>query len=291
MAADPRPVLDFYLPRRRWFEAGAWIAFFCLGAIANTAVARFDVERAHLPFAPWEPAVWEWSSHLVGLALVPAIVAFEARFPLHFGTLRRNLPWHALITVLYSVSHVLGMVGIRKAVYSAVGATYSFGPWPRELVYEFLKDFRSYVLILIIIGAYRLLLWRLQGEARLLDAPDSGPAEGSIERPERFLVKKLGKEFLLPAGEIERVSAMGNYVNLHVRGRDYPLRMTMQDIEQRLDPKHFTRVHRSHIVNVGQVVHVEPLDSGDARILLKDGSHVAMSRRYRDALRQGSRSD
>jgi hypothetical protein len=282
MPADPRPLLDRYLPRRRWFETGFWIAFFFLGAIVNTAIVRLDMDRAGLRFHPWGPAVWEWSSHLVALALVPAVVAFEARRPLHIGSLRRNLPWHALASVMFCVVHVLAFVAIRKAAYAAMGATYSFGNWPRELLYEYLKDFRGYATILLIVGVYRLVLWRLQGEAKLLEAPDSGPSEGSIERPERFLVKKLGKEFLLPANEIEYVSAMGNYVNLHVRGRDYPLRATMQGIEARLDPKHFRRIHRSYIVNVNLVDHIEPAESGDATVMMKTGASLSMSRRYRE---------
>jgi hypothetical protein len=169
-----------------------------LGAMVSTKVSQLDVQRAGLRFAPWEPLVWEWTSHLVTLALIPAVIAFEGRFPLHFGTFRRNLPWHVLGSVVFSVVHVVAMVGARKAIYALQGSTYRFGDWPSELFYEYLKDFRSYILLLVIVGAYRLLLFRLQGEVKLLDAPDSGPSEGSIERPERFLVRKLGKEFLLP---------------------------------------------------------------------------------------------
>jgi DNA-binding LytR/AlgR family response regulator len=106
-----------------------------------------------------------------------------------------------------------------------------------------------------------------------------------IDRPERFLVRKLGKEFLLPANEIEWLQAQGNYVNLRVRSRDYPLRSTMAAIESRLDPAQFVRVHRSYIVRLDQVQEIEPTEGGDARITMKDGSVVPCSRRYRDELR------
>jgi hypothetical protein len=217
--------------------------------------------------------------------LVPAIIAFERRVPLYFGVLRRNLPWHLIASIVVSLIHVGGMVGLRMAIYAAHGWQYRFGNWPRELVYEYLKDGRSYLQILLIVLGYRLLVWRVQGEARLLEAPDAGPAIEPIERPDRFLVKKLGKEFLLPASEIESLQAMGNYVNLRVRGRDYPLRTTMATIETRLDPARFVRVHRSYIVNLDQVSEIEPTDGGDARIRMKDGSVVPCSRRYREDLR------
>lgn len=95
----------------------------------------------------------------------------------------------------------------------------------------------------------------------------------------------LGREFLINVADVESLQASGNYVNLHVRGRDYPLRATMAGIEARLDPARFRRVHRGWIVNLDAIAEIEPLDSGDARIDLRDGRRIPCSRRYRDALR------
>jgi DNA-binding LytR/AlgR family response regulator len=132
-----------------------------------------------------------------------------------------------------------------------------------------------------------MLLLRLQGEARLLDAPDDEtPPVEPVERPDRFLVRKLGKEFLVAANDIEFLQASGNYVNLHVRGRDYPLRTTMAALEPRLDPSRFVRVHRSWMVNLDEVAEIDPLDTGDARIRLRDGTQVPCSRKYRAALKR-----
>ena len=274
-----------YLRWRRVFEVAAWVVVLVVNTVFNTVVAALDLQRGGHRFDPWEPAVWEWTSTAMWCVLIPAIIAFERRVPLYVGVLRRNLPWHLVASVVVSLVHVGGMVALRMAIYSANGSRYVFGNWPRELLYEYLKDVRSYALILGVVLTYRLVLWRLQGEARLLEAPDAGPAVEPIERPGRFLVKKLGKEFLLPADEIESMQAMGNYVNLRVRGRDYPLRSTMTAIETRLDPARFVRVHRSYIVNLDQVDVIEPTDGGDARLRMKDGSMVPCSRRYRDGLR------
>jgi DNA-binding LytR/AlgR family response regulator len=118
----------------------------------------------------------------------------------------------------------------------------------------------------------------------VLTAPDTGPAVEAVDRPERFLVRKVGAEFLVAARDIEWLEAAENYVNLHVRGRVYPLRSTMTAIQERLDPNRFVRVHRSYMINLDFLVQIEPLDTGDARLLLKDGSRVPCSRRYRQAL-------
>lgn len=287
MPHDPRTLLDRYLPWRRWFEVGFWVVNLLINAVLNSIITVLDIERVHLDFARWEPVVWEWSSALVILALVPVVIAFENRFPLYFGRFRRHLPWHVLASVAFCLVHVGAMVGLRKLAYVAMGQHYDFGDWPRELVYEYLKDWQTYAGILLIVAAYRLLLLRLQGEARLLDAPDdeAAPLE-PVERPERFLVRKLGKEFLVSANDIEVLQASGNYVNLRVRGRDYPLRTTMAALEPRLDPGRFVRVHRSYMVNLDHIAEIEPLDTGDARLVMRDGAKVPCSRRYRAALRR-----
>jgi hypothetical protein len=285
MPPDKSRFLDRYLRHRRAWEIALWASFVLVIGTANSIVALMDIERRSLPFAAWKPFTWEFSSIIVLFALLPVQLAFERRFPFHLNTWRQAALWHLLATIPYSLLHVLGMVGLRHLVYQAYGDHYDFGYWPRELAYEYLKDVRTYGAILGIVYFYRLLLLRLQGEARLLTAPDAGPPVDAVDRPERFLVRKVGAEFLVAARDIEWLEAAENYVNLHVRGRAYPLRSTMTAIQERLDPQRFVRVHRSYIVNLDFLEKIEPLDTGDARLLLKDGTHVPCSRRYRQALR------
>ena len=289
-AAAPATLWDRYQPWRRTVEVGYWVVAYVFGAVTNSATSLMDIRRAGLDFAPWEPAVWEWTSHMAALALVPALLWFTRRFPLHFDTWRRNLPWLLLGSVAWSALHVALMVGARKAIYAAQGYEYAFSPWWYEFSYEYLKDIRHYAGLVILIEGYRLLLRRVQGEASVLSAPDDAPPVEPVERPERFLVRKLGKEFLVAAQDVEWLQAAGNYVNLHVRGRDYPLRTTMAAIEARLDPSRFVRVHRSYMVNLDCIGEIEPLDTGDARIVMRDGTAVPCSRKHRDALRPERRA-
>ena len=277
-----------YQPYRRSFEWGFWILSYLIGAVANSVTTLMDIRRVHLGFASWEPAAWEWSSHLVGLVLLPAVLWFTRRHPLHLDTWRRSLPMLALGSLAWSALHVAGMVGLRKLIYAAQGDHYDFSPWLQEFFYEYIKDVRSFASMVIIIEGYRLLVRRLQGEASVL-APAEGLAPAELpERPERFLVRKLGKEFLVAANDVEWLQAAGNYVNLHVRGRDYPLRTTMATIEGQLDPARFVRVHRSFIVNLDCIGEIEPLDTGDARIAMRDGTAIPCSRTYRGALKAGA---
>ena len=274
-----------FLPWRRTFEVGFWVLVTLVNGIGNSVTVLMDIRRDGLHFAAWEPAVWEWSSGMLWLALVPAVAWFTRRHPMHWDNWRGQLPWYLLASVVASALHVVGMVGLRIVVYRLQGWDYDFGDWGRQFLYEYLKDVRTFAWMVLVIEAYRFLLRRWQGEASLLDLPDEGPPVEPVERPERFLVRKLGREFLIAASDIEWLQAASNYVNLRVRGHDYPLRSTIGGIEANLDPRRFVRIHRSYIVNLGQVASIEPLDSGDARVHLKDGSQLPCSRRYREALK------
>jgi hypothetical protein len=278
------PGFDFYLRWRRPIEVGAWVVLLTLNVVFNSVDHRID----HAGWvATWEPWVWEASSALVMLALLPALIAAERRWPIRFDTWWRNLPLHALLSVPYSLAHVGGMIVLRKLAYAAIaGWPYRFGAWWLNFGYEYLKDVRTYFLVIGVLVLHRLWLLRRQGEARLLAEPDEGPPVEPVERPERFLVRKLGKEFLVNASETEWLQAAGNYVNLHVRGRDYPLRATMAGIEARLDPARFVRVHRSYFVNLDYLAQIEPLETGDARLHMRDGTAIPCSRRLRAALRE-----
>ena len=285
MAVSSTDLLQRYQRWRRVAEPGFWIVLTLMQASVNSWLAWIDLQRTGVDTAFWEVAVWEWSSNLVLLALVPVVILAEQYRPLHLVFQRQNLRWHLAASLVYSLVHVAAMVALRKLAYWSQGSHYDFGAWWRELPYEYLKDVRAYFLVLLAAGFYRLLLMRWQGEATLLGEPDEGPAVEPVQQPERFLVRKLGKDFLLPAVEIEWIQAWGNYVNLHVRGHDYPLRSTMAAIERRLDGKRFVRVHRSYIVNLDFVQAITALESGDARAVLSTGGEVPVSRRYRDALK------
>lgn len=276
-------LLRRFRPWQRTFEWGFWIALYTFNAVANSVTVALDLERQAVDAAVWEAAVWESSSALSMLLLVWPVVWLTRRFPLQWAGLGRRIGLHFVASVGYSLAHVVLMVAMREFAYTMAGSEYSFGHWPSELFYEYLKDVRTYAGVVLMIEGYRFVLRRLQGEARWLDTA-SPEIECRPTRPSRFLVKMLGREFLVPADRVEYATAAGNYVNLHVAGRDYPLRSTMKDLLARLDPARFRRAHRSYIVNLDFVAQIEPTDSGDARLAMRDGVALPCSRKYRSAL-------
>ncbi len=275
-----------FLPWQRTFEIGFWILLIGSNFVGNSLTTLMEIRRHPSNTLTWEPVLWEASSALAWLLiLLPAIAWFTRRFPLHWDNWRQRMPWYLLASVVVSLMHVTAMVALRMLVYRWQGMDYEFGPLGREFLYEYLKDIRSFATIVALMEGYRFVLRRWRGEASLLAAPDEGAPVESVELPERFLVRKLGREFLVAANDIEWIQASGNYVNLRVRQHDYPLRSTIAGIETKLDPRRFARIHRSYLVNLDQVHSIEPLDTGDARLHLKDGTALPCSRRYRTDLR------
>lgn len=272
-------------PWRQGLEWLFWGLVILLNCGGNAITTLMDIQHSGQDFVFWQPVVWEFSSGTMWLLLIPCIVWFTRLHPLHLDTWRRTLPRYLLLSVLVSLTHVAGMVALRKLAYHSQGLHYDFGDWPREFLYEYLKDVRTIATVVAIVEGYRFVLRRLRGEAQLLAAPDEGPPVEPVERPERFLVRKLGRDFLVATADIEYAQAAGNYVNLHVRGHDYPLRSTMAALESRLQPETFVRVHRSYLVNLAQVASIEPLEAGEGRLHLRDGRHIPCSRRYLSVLR------
>lgn len=262
-----------------------WLLVFYGSALSNTATAWLAARRDGQPLLLWQVLTWELSSATASLLLLPLLIWLCQRWPLHADVWRRRIPLYVAAGLAWWLLHVSGMVLLRKLVYLTVGAHYDFGGWRLQWVYELSKDLRTFALL---VALQHTLAWygrHRQGEAHLLAAPDEGPPVEPLDRPQRFLVRKLGRDFLVATADIEWVQASGNYVNLHVRGHDYPLRSTMAAIEAKLDPAVFVRIHRSYLVKLSRVQAIEPLESGDARVHLADATVLPCSRRYLAALR------
>lgn len=104
-------------------------------------------------------------------------------------------------------------------------------------------------------------------------------------KPEERLVLRDGSRVLvLDPGEISWIEAEGDYLRIHEGRKSHLVRHTMAAIEEKLDPARFARIHRSTIVNTGQVREVRP-DGDRANVLvLRDGTLLKASRSFRDRL-------
>lgn len=97
-------------------------------------------------------------------------------------------------------------------------------------------------------------------------------------------IKDRGQIFRVDVDSIEKIDAAGDYMCIYTGDNTLILRETMKDLEKRLDPRRFQRVHRSCIVNLDQVRQVKPHTNGECFLVLESGSQVKVSRSYRDVV-------
>lgn len=84
----------------------------------------------------------------------------------------------------------------------------------------------------------------------------------------------------IEVSEIIWVEADGNYVRIHTRRGEHLIRRSLRDVSDLLDPRRFVRIHRSTVVNLEEVDHLEPWFSGGYLVRLRTGEELKISRHY-----------
>ena len=121
--------------------------------------------------------------------------------------------------------------------------------------------------------------------ARALDRAREGIARRRpARRLDRFAVVLGRRTRYVPAADVDWIEGSGNYAKLHVGKETHLVRTTLSSLDEELDPGRFARVHRSAIVALDRVRELQSLGGGEYRVVLRDGTLVPMSQRYRDRL-------
>ncbi|MBO9581930.1 MAG: response regulator transcription factor [Sphingobium sp.] len=115
-----------------------------------------------------------------------------------------------------------------------------------------------------------------------LAADAEAPASNRFEK--LINIKDRGQIFRIDVDTIERIEAAGDYMCIYTGDNSFILRETMKDLERRLDPRVFQRVHRSWIVNLNLVRQVRPHTNGECFLMLESGADVKVSRSFRDVV-------
>ena len=107
-------------------------------------------------------------------------------------------------------------------------------------------------------------------------------ADGPIPR---LFVREAGRIVPVRVASIERLEACDDYVIVHAGGRRFRVNLPLSDLERRLDPHAFVRVHRSHVVNLDHVSSWAPYDGSRFQITLRSGATIMASRQRSRVLR------
>jgi len=114
---------------------------------------------------------------------------------------------------------------------------------------------------------------------------DSAPTPPA-EYQNRFVVKQPERQFFVPAAEVCYLEATGSGVLLQMARVAHPVRASLGQLAERLDPARFLRIHRSVIINIDHIVEFKPWAHGEYLFRMANGQHVTSSRSYNSAIQQ-----
>ncbi len=163
------------------------------------------------------------------------------------------------------------MVWLRQWVYYLLGGSYDFGDWFNEWIYEYRKDVVTYFLFVLILAAYEYFTQ--------VKAPV--PKKTAVKK---YQVKNKQGVFWLDQADIITIESGGNYVYFHTKEQVLPMRGTMAQLAEKLDPSNFLRVHRSYIVNLLHSKALQKNNTDSTELLLLNGKTIPVSKKYRAQL-------
>jgi len=129
----------------------------------------------------------------------------------------------------------------------------------------------------------KLLMDSQDRKAPLINAINSinSRSEDGAIQARKLAIKDGGEIVLLPFEDIEWVDAAGDYMCVHSNGHTHIMRVTMKELESKLNAPNFLRIHRSTIANADHVCSVTILPKGEAELQLNGGARLKVSRSYR----------
>jgi two-component system LytT family response regulator len=115
----------------------------------------------------------------------------------------------------------------------------------------------------------------------LLDQIQPKQLQNTAPPLDRLMIKDGGRVLFLRVEEIDWIEAAGVYVQVHTAGKTWLHRISLSELEAKLDARQFIRIHRSTIVNLQKVKELRPHSHGDFLLALRDGTELKLSRSYR----------
>jgi hypothetical protein len=247
--------------------------------------------------ATWLICAYSWA------LLTPLILVLATRFPPTLKNWRRCLMVHVPAAVTLSFFQLALYLIVWQSIYGPKPGG-PFEQYKNLVVEEFHAGILIYISILAI-NFVRVFLSKSLEDSRIPrmngipaeksdddqilsstngNGVDTKPFAGFPLYVTRILVKENGRIIFVKPNDIDWINSEGNYVKLHTRARRYLVRETMNAMEQKLNPSAFVRIRRSTIVRVEQITELRPAFNGGFKVVLKDGTILDASRRYRKIL-------
>jgi len=220
--------------------------------------------------------------------LTAPVLLFARRFSFSQYKWLRFFLIHIPAAVVFSVIQLAIYDLIAHPLFDSGG--HGFAEYYRFLLAnELQSSFLVYfALITAIFGHDHFVLGRKAAEIENpveiepLVSQTNGNGNGHPAR--RISVKENGRILLLDVDEIDWITSEGNYVQIHTPKKKYLIRDTMNSMETKLDNHEFVRVRRSTIIRVAEIKEFHPIFNGEFEVVLRSGTKLSSSRRYRKNL-------
>ena len=130
----------------------------------------------------------------------------------------------------------------------------------------------------------------------LAGAPPEAALDSAVRSrrpgPARFLVRSASHYLIVGEARVLYFSSEDGLTRLVGDSAQHWMDPTLNELEERLDPRRFFRVSRAALINLNAVTEVIPMPGGSGEVVLKNGQHLEVSRRrFRDLLHTLERSE
>ncbi len=259
--------------RHRALEGGFWILAIVILWTLDTLTKMQVRQRTGIGRSDFG-LITEQATSAAGVLVMVLFVAWWLNhFPIRKARPASTVLGHVVGSVIFSLGHYTLMIWFRKIVYFLNDLHYG-SPLSlfSNLLFEYQKDVKIYLGILIVITIYRNYLG---GERRLQLRPQAA---------RKILVQTGSGESILSYEQIDYLESARNYIVVHAGGREFLVRETMSALLDKLVAGRFVRSHRSFAVNLDKIAEIVTTDSGHM-VKLADGAEVPLSRNYRDGFK------
>ncbi|MGB0423750.1 MAG: LytR/AlgR family response regulator transcription factor, partial [Flavobacteriales bacterium] len=102
---------------------------------------------------------------------------------------------------------------------------------------------------------------------------------GSLRNEQQVFVKDGEKCWLIKIGDVRAFEVCGNYSRVYFDKNKPLILRSLNQLEERLDPKSFFRANRQEIINLKKITKMEPWFNGRLKVWLDEDHEVEVSRR------------
>lgn len=251
----------------------AWTVLVGVLWTLDTLTKMADRERTGVGPGDFQLITEQMTSAIGVLVMIGFVVWWLQHFPVQKSRPLSSIAGQVIGSVIFSVGHYTILFGLRRLIYAVADIDAAL---PQSLlanlVFEYQKDIKIYIGIVVIILLYKTYVSKQSAEPAM------------VTGRKKLLLQTSQGEAVLDYDQLDYFESARNYVSVFSSGREYLTRNTMNGLLESIADDRFVRTHRSFAVNLDKVEEIRTVDSSYV-VRMQDGREIPLSRGYREALR------